>query len=172
VDLSGATLTLYDQKGARAQPRRHVVPLVDEALAILERRLASLAEGEPLFSTDGRTLMRIETVSTVVASLSEAMIKSKEARERFQLRDVRRTVETMLASLGVSSDIRAQLQSRGLGGIQMRHHDRHDYVLEKQQALQKWARHLAALKAGRTADIRSLPARAMSSSLSEEQGAG
>jgi len=31
----------------------------------------------------------------------------------------------MLAAMGVSSDVRAQLQSHGLGGVQSRHYDRH-----------------------------------------------
>jgi integrase len=159
VDLSAATVTLYDGKGARQQPRRHVVPLTEEAQAILERRLQQLAEGEPLFSTDGRSRMRIETVTMLVGEISDRMVKAKEAREAFQLRDLRRTVETTLARLGVSSDIRAHLQSHGLGGVQTRHYDRHDYAVEKQQALQRWTQHLDALKAGKTAEIIPLPAR-------------
>ena len=92
--------------------------------------------------------MRIETVSLLVTEIAKKMVEEKEAREPFQLRDLRRTVETMLASLKVSSDIRAQLQSHGLGGIQYRHYDRHSYAVEKKQALEKWARHLTKLKAG------------------------
>ena len=42
---------------------------------------------------------------------------------------------------------RAQLLSHGLGGVQNRHYDRHDYALEKRQALEHWARHLTKLKA-------------------------
>jgi integrase len=156
VDLAADTVTLYDGKGARSQPRAHVLPLVKEAHAILERRLASTrAGGTPLLSTDGETPMRVETLSVLVADISKEMVKADpaEARETFQLRDLRRTAETMLASLKVSSDIRAQLQSHGLGGVQQRHYDRHDYALEKRQALQKWARHLAALETGETGKV-------------------
>lgn len=94
--------------------------------------------------------MRHETTSMLVSDVCAAMLKADppEARESFQLRDLRRTCETMLAALKVSSDVRAQLQSHGLGGIQQRHYDRHDYALEKRQALQTWVRHLAALKRG------------------------
>jgi len=74
-------------------------------------------------------------------------------REPFQLRDIRRTCETMLASLGVSSDVRAQLQSHGLGGVQTRHYDRHDYMAEKRQTLKTWGRHLERLKMGTTANV-------------------
>ena len=62
--------------------------------------------------------------------------------EPFDLRDIRRTVETMLASLGVSRDIRAQLLSHGISGVQAQHYDRHDYLEEKRATLIKWERHL------------------------------
>ncbi len=151
VDLSAGHIGLYDSKGARRQPRVHVVPLTTDAARILERRLKALQEGEPLFSTDGRTIMRIETVSVLVRGIAAEMATAKEVRELFQLRDIRRTCETMLASLGVSSDVRAQVQSHGLGGVQTRHYDRHDYMAEKRQALETWARHLERLKTGKTA---------------------
>ena len=47
-----------------------------------------------------------------------------------------------MAALGVSSDVRAQIQSHGLGGIQARHYDRHDYMPEKREALALWIRRL------------------------------
>lgn len=155
VDLSAATITLLDTKGKRQQPRVHVVPLVPEATAILKRRLDSLAADEPLFSTDGRRPMRVETLDGVLSGVVDAMLAADppELRERFQLRDLRRTCETMLAALKVPSDIRAQIQSHGLGGIQARHYDRHSYALEKKQALTKWARHLEKLKAGERAAV-------------------
>jgi integrase len=153
VDLAAATFTLKDGKGRRTQPRLHVLPLVRDAAAILERRLGELQDGEPVFSSDRRTQLRHETLSATVTGISEQMVKAKEARDPFQLRDLRRTAETQLASLKVSSDVRAQLQSHGLGGIQQRHYDKHSYSLEKKQALEKWAKHLTALKAGEKASV-------------------
>ena len=58
------------------------------------------------------------------------------------MRDLRRTAETHMAALGISSDVRAQIQSHGLGGIQARHYDRHDYMPEKQSALALWVQRL------------------------------
>jgi integrase len=153
VDLAASTLTLYDPKGARQQPRQHIVPLTADATAILERRLKQLGEGEPLFSTDKVSVMRIETISTLVTDLAGEMVKADESREPFQLRDLRRTAETMLAGLRVPRDVRAQLQSHGLGGVQQRHYDRHDYMLEKRQALGKWTRHLKQLKEGKAGTV-------------------
>jgi hypothetical protein len=100
-----------------------------------------------LFSTDDRTGMREETISELVKTLSEQMVEAGEAREPFQLRDLRRTAETMLAKLGTGPNIRGEVQSHGLGGVQKRHYDQHDYLEEKRAALQLWASHLAALKA-------------------------
>jgi integrase len=153
VELSAGTIVLLDPKGTRAQPRRHVLPLVTAAAALLTHRLAILGEGEPLFSSDGKVSVSLETLSVLVSSVSRDMVQAKEAREPFQLRDLRRTAETMLASLGVSSDVRAQLQSHGLGGIQQRHYDRHDYMIEKRQALELWARHIERLKVGESAAV-------------------
>ncbi len=39
------------------------------------------------------------------------------------------------ASLGIGREVRAQLQSHGLGGVQDRHYDDHDYMPEKRAAL-------------------------------------
>jgi integrase len=157
VDLDAATIVLYDPKGARQQPRRHVLPLTAEASKILKHRLEEITDGTPLFSTDGRTGMRHETASVLVTEIAEAMVTGKEARSPFQLRDIRRTCETMLAALKVSSDVRAQLQSHGLGGVQQRHYDRHEYALEKRAALEKWSRHLTALKSGKKAEVIAIP---------------
>lgn len=156
VDLDAGEIVLFDGKGARTQARRHKLPLTKEASAILKRRIESLAADEPLFSTDKVTTMRVETIGIVVSDISDEMLAAKEARESFQLRDIRRTCETMLASLGVSSDVRAQLQSHGLGGIQQRHYNKHEYSIEKRASLEKWRRHLAVLKAGTQADVLSI----------------
>ena len=51
----------------------------------------------------------------------------------------------MLAAMGISKDVRAQLLSHGLGGVQGRHYDQHEYMDEKRNALQAWADRLQAL---------------------------
>jgi hypothetical protein len=53
--------------------------------------------------------MRHETLSVIVGEISAEMLKAKETREDFELRDLRRTAEAMLASLKVPSDVHAQL---------------------------------------------------------------
>lgn len=143
VDVSGATLTLLDPKGRNrhANPRRHVLPIHEDLMPAIRRRLAQ-TEGvdSPLFSTNGRVPLRKETVAGLVEEIERAMLAAEELeRGPFSMRDLRRTAETHMAALGISSDVRAQIQSHGLGGIQARHYDRHDYMPEKRAALGLWA---------------------------------
>ena len=46
------------------------------------------------------------------------------------------TAETLFARKGISRDVRAQIQSHGLSGVQARHNDKHDYRDEKRRALE------------------------------------
>lgn len=45
-----------------------------------------------------------------------------------------------------SRDVRGQVQSHGLGGVQNRHYDRHEYLAEKRATLGLLKVHLAALR--------------------------
>lgn len=150
VDLSGATLTLLDPKGRNrhAKPRRHVLPIHDELMPVIRRRLAETEDiDSPVFTSNGRVALRKETVAALVKEIERTMQAAGELqRGSFSLRDLRRTAETHLAAAGVSSDVRAQLQSHGLGGIQTRHYDRHDYMPEKREALALWVRRLNGVK--------------------------
>jgi hypothetical protein len=67
--------------------------------------------------------------------------------EGFQLKRVRSGVETLLAAHQVSREIRGHVQSHGLTGIQARHYDGHDYMLEKRHALELLASELKAAAA-------------------------
>jgi integrase len=151
VDVSGATLTLLDQKGRNrhANPRRHLLPIHDDLMPVIRRRLAQTDDVvSPLFSTHGRVPLRKETVGLFVGEIAKAMQKAGELeRGPFSMRDLRRTAETHMAALGISSDVRAQIQSHGLGGIQARHYDRHDYMPEKRAALEQWSRRFRNLPA-------------------------
>jgi integrase len=165
VDMDAGTITLRDPKGARQHARVHVLPLpkratelVAEALAVgeaaRERRERRDAEGGQaieaayLFTYDGKRPLRAESMTKAVTDIATAMIASKKARAPFALRDLRRSCETLFASMGVSSDIRAQLQSHGLGGVQQRHYDKYGYEAEKSQVLEAWERKLQAIKDG------------------------
>ncbi len=69
--------------------------------------------------------------------------------EPFNLRDIRRTCETMLAGMSISRDTRAQLLSHGISGVQAAHYDRHNYFKEKQAALVAWEARLEEIVTGK-----------------------
>jgi hypothetical protein len=56
--------------------------------------------------------------------------------------------ETMLAKMGISKDLRAQILSHALSGVQDRHYDKHQYIEEKRKALEAWNTRPDELKEG------------------------
>jgi len=135
-------LLIRDSKGKRQIPRQNFLPLAPYTKSLLAQWLDSGRHIQhPIwFSVDGQKHM-------LVTSLSRQCIRVCQALGliNVQLRDVRRTVETEMARLGISKDLRAHLLSHGLGGIQDRHYDRYDRIDEKREALEKWEKHLLEL---------------------------
>lgn len=138
-DSDRCTLELLDPKGKRTAPRLHILPLHGMALEIV-KRLAF--KGGSLFATK-RGITNLETLSNAVAEISAKMVLDGKASASFSMRDIRRTAETHLAELKVSKDVRAQLLSHGLSGVQGRHYDKYEYLPEKLDALQVWTEYLA-----------------------------
>lgn len=136
-DLSGDRLTLWDTKGRRASPRRHVVPVIPEALAAIEAMRANPAGPHLVTLTSGRTPADVSATRKLITRLSAGMVAAGEVQEPFTLSALRSTVETRLAAAGIQSDTLAQLQSHGLSGVQWRHYNRHDYFSEKLEALER-----------------------------------
>lgn len=127
-------LRLLDPKGRRSTPREHFVPLASKGQALAKK----MPKGdEQLFASNERE------AGARVAQIAKGM-----SGEVFDLGDIRRTCETMLAGLGVSKEIRAQLLSHGIGGVQDAHYDRHGYVEEKRNALKLWESKLGEIEKG------------------------
>lgn len=156
-DADTATLRLWDGKGKRSAAREHLLPLAPKGAALvagLVERSRKREEGRAkakgktpdmaglwLFSTHGRVQM---TETTPGNRAKEICIGMK--CEAFDLRDIRRTVETMLAGMGISKDTRAQLLSHGISGVQAAHYDRYSYMDEKRTALLAWEARLSAIE--------------------------
>jgi hypothetical protein len=83
--------------------------------------------------------------------------------EDFQAKRIRSGVETLLASAGVSQDIRGRLQSHGIGGVQTRHYDGHDYLSEKRTALEILFRVVDQRTAATAVGLKSLARRRLAS---------
>jgi integrase len=151
-------LRLFDPKGKRTTPREHLLPLAPKAATLVAGLVKRAKEGKTprLFASHGETMMALETPGKRLAEICTAM-----ACEPFNLRDVRRTCETMLAGMSISRDTRAQLLSHGISGVQAAHYDRHDYINEKCAALVAWESRLDEIATGkRSGNVVRIPARA------------
>ncbi len=164
-DQHTQTLRLWDTKGKRPAPREHLLPLAPKAAAIVsslieraakrEQAAAERERREPsfnglwLFSSHGKT----QLVDTTPGKRAAEICKGMKC-EPFDLRDIRRTCETMLAGMGINRDTRAQLLSHGLSGVQAAHYDRHSYTNEKRTALVAWENRLNEIATGKqTANV-------------------
>jgi hypothetical protein len=113
----------------------HLVPLIPAAFEAMQNMrgqhyVFTVTAG--VFGASNSVLRK--HLLTVVDSMQKA---GELENGTFTLGDLRRTVETRLSAAGVSLLVRAHLQSHGLGGIQNRHYDKHDYLAEKRLALEK-----------------------------------
>lgn len=138
IDLQSdpGTITLHDTKGRRARARKHVVPLLPEAIDAIRAMRSPQPEGDFLFTvSNGARAAVPHTLAAAMREMSELLLDQEVVSIPVTPGTIRRTVETRLAAARISRDIRAQLQSHGLGGVQARHYDRHDYVDEKYEAL-------------------------------------
>ena len=137
IDRDAPSLTLLDYKGRRTEPRRHTVPLLPEAVKAIDRITGS---GEFVFSCDGgkRSICN-SYMRDGVAKIEKEMDEADELENgHFTPGSIRATIETRLAAkpYRVGSDVLGQLLSHGLGGVQARHYQHHDFFEEKLEALQ------------------------------------
>jgi integrase len=117
----------------------HEVPLSSPALAIIE--------SVPRLS--GRQLLFTTTGSTPVSGFSKAKVEIDEASgvEEWTIHDLRRTVASGMARLGVSLPIIEKILNhssgsfRGVVGV----YQRHSFADEKRAALDLWGAHVARL---------------------------
>ena len=69
-----------------------------------------------------------------------------------RLHDLRRTLRTGLAELGVTFEVAERVLNHAMPGIQAVY-NRHNYLAEKRTALALWAEHVLALAANREARV-------------------
>jgi integrase len=132
-------ITIFDGKGKPGtSPRPHNIPLTDESAEAL---LRCEPQGVYALSTDGGvTHIGATTLGKWAKDAAPSYI------EDFTAKRIRSGVETLLASARISKDIRGRLQSHGVSGVQDRHYDGHDYMLEKYETLETLLRLLTFTK--------------------------
>jgi integrase len=132
---------LWSLPAARVKNNRaHDVPLSDAVMAILQARPRN---GEHVFADErGKTPSKArgkERLDRVVGTI-----------EPWRLHDLRRTVASGMARLGVNLPVIEKCLNHqsgsfaGIAGV----YQRHSFAAEKQKALQQWADHVAVLTKG------------------------
>lgn len=140
-----------ETKAARA----HVVPLSDAAVAVLQalpRISYTDDKGEVVpspyvLTTNGRA--PIADFSKPKRWLDDEMERLGKAKViDWRIHDLRRTVSTTLAKLGVDPFVRRRVLNHALEGVD-RNYDQFDYLEPKRAALDLWAKHLAEIVDGK-----------------------
>lgn len=150
----GEVMQLLDLKGGKGSPPRvHLLPVTERLHSIMAPLLA-LQGGEAPgpFTLRGRKAIGAVTAQKIFAELGDQLAAAGKSR-RFSWRNIRATVETHLAALGVTEERRAWLLSHGRSGVQAKHYDRYSYLPEKRADLDKWARYLDQLATGEAAVV-------------------
>lgn len=145
--------------------RAHDVPLSDMAIGIVEG-LPDLSgeqeDGDLLFSTTGRT--PISGFSKIKLAI-DRKIAERRAREHgddaepmpsWRFHDLRRTVTTGLARLGVAPHVADRVLNHvtgTIGGV----YNRFQYLDERRIALDAWGRHVEQIVAGEEAGTNVVP---------------
>ncbi|HEV2559797.1 MAG TPA: integrase arm-type DNA-binding domain-containing protein [Microvirga sp.] len=122
----------------------HTLPLPEAALAVVrEAFLLSRPtyEQPAVFVNNGRALVTADVVRAWDAASRHLKRDSEGSTwtvDKPRTHDVRRTVATRLASLGIPAEDVSAILAHGSASITKRHYDQHGRLPEKRRALQRW----------------------------------
>ncbi|MFN4354896.1 tyrosine-type recombinase/integrase [Parvibaculum sp.] len=150
----------------------HIIPLVDEAAAILAAVPKVMNGTKPsayVFTTTGKTPISgwtkaRQALDAKIEELRQADAAKRSARAKIEplpdwrLHDIRRTVATGMQRLGIRLEVTEAVLghvSGSRGGI-VGVYQRHTYADEKRAALEAWAAHVARIVNQRPAKVISL----------------
>jgi integrase len=144
VDMEELSVTILDGKGRRATPRKHCLPLLPAALREVRALVEDCDTTQFLFpGRSGKTYLESGCVSRVVREISDRLIRCGDIKKPFGYRDIRRTIETHMSDyVYIPKEIRAQIQSHDLGGVQIKDYNRATFLSAKRDALERWAAYL------------------------------
>lgn len=148
IDVDEATWTLPSARTKNGLT--HVVPLSAAALEIVEGALDDADEEKdaPLFTRVGESIE-----SNAIAKA--VRLKLQATDESWTPHDIRRTVATGMAGLGIAPHIVEAVLNHvsgfkaGVAGV----YNRNTYEPEKRRALDIWAEHIAAIAEGKVGKI-------------------
>ncbi|MEO5742777.1 MAG: site-specific integrase [Vicinamibacterales bacterium] len=147
VDLEAGWWSIPSAVAKNGQAHR--VPLTRTVVDILKPRLKAAGESA-IFVFENRRGAGSVAHRGKKAALALCMSLTFE----FRAHDLRRTAATRMAEAGVPRDHIAKVLNHVEGGpAATRVYDRYDYDTEKRDALERWARRLAAIVEGKTKKV-------------------
>lgn len=136
-DISGDLWTI--PRDTVKKDRAHSVPLSPTAVANIRSLPFFTADGY-VFTTSGG-----ERPSSNFAKVKKELDRISGVTD-WRLHDIRRTVRSKLAELGVPREVACKVINHAEGKID-RIYNRHAYMAEKREALERWEKHLTELLA-------------------------
>jgi integrase len=166
--ISDVSKAAWSIPGARTKNGRdHLIPLSAPALKTVIDLLEMLEPRQQfLFPTRAKRggPMRANTFWQALDYFSERIPREDSAKSVTEAErtwcldppsphDLRRTVETRLAELRISKEIRDRCLNHIPGDVGSKHYNKYDYFSEKADALNRWATALDAIVTGTAAPI-------------------
>lgn len=145
-DIHGDIWTIPAELAKNKQP--HEVPLSELALDIIESMKEYSEDSAYVFQSP-----RIENKPIGSIKISKETIQKHSNISDFRPHDLRRTVATYMAKLGVDRTVLGKiLNHKGLAGDSQvtAIYDRHSYMKEKRQAMNRWSNKLQQILEGQT----------------------
>lgn len=147
IDCEEWIWTLPAARSKNKRPR--VTPLLGVARELVGERLSDTLSG-PLFTAETGTVLTAAHIGHYLLSRSDRL-----PIEKFTTHDLRRTVATMLAEMGIGLDLVAAVVGHEAGGKEtrtlVRHYVRTDLIERKSATLRTWDQRLQDIVAGREA---------------------
>jgi integrase len=144
LDFGGRIWTIPKERTKNAKP--HVVHLSDEAIAVLERRQKQGAHvfalhGDKPFQEFSFAKRKLDAVSGVTG---------------WRLHDLRRTCVSGMARLGVAPHVADKILNHQAGTISgvAAVYQRHDFLRERKDALERWGAHVGKTVSGMLGELR------------------
>lgn len=153
--LGQPELAAWTIPGSRVKNGRdHMVPLSAMARGLVLELLAMIDSKEryllPVRSTRRMGHMRSNSLTDGMANFATHLGGEDEAVKTWRAEpptphDLRRTVETRLASMGIPKEIRDAVLNHATPGVGSKHYNRYDFAPEKRAALNRWSLAVAAI---------------------------
>lgn len=125
--------------------RAHEVPLVIETQRLLREQIGQRRSGL-VFPSPKKPKLAVG-ISAPGRAVKRLFQSGHLKIDRFTPHDLRRTVETGMARLGVTKEVRDRVLNHADTSIGGTHYNRHDYAAEKREALERWTQHVLKLQA-------------------------